>query len=240
MIPLSAEQLVLATLIVTFAAAVQASVGFGLALIAAPLLLFIDRLLVPGPLLWSALLLSVLAGHRERHAIDKSGFVWGFGGRVLGTIPAVLALQSLSPRDFELYFALLVMLGVGISLVHPNLRPTPGSLFAAGTLSGLMGTISSIGGPPMALVYQNSRGPELRATLSVYFVVGSTISILLLSLGGLFGVRELLLSLVLSPGVVLGFWLSRFTLGWMSRAVTRPLILGLSFASATGLLLRWV
>ena len=33
----------------------------------------------------------------------------------------------------------------------------------AGLLSGFMGTITSVGGPPMAMVYQNMPGPKVRA-----------------------------------------------------------------------------
>ena len=44
-----------------------------------------------------------------------------------------------------------------------------------------MGSITSIGGPPMALVYQHRTGPELRATLALFFVFGSSLSILLLT-----------------------------------------------------------
>jgi uncharacterized membrane protein YfcA len=236
--PLSAEQLLLAAAIVAFASAVQASLGFGLAMIAAPLLLFIDRALIPGPVLSCALLLSILVAHRERQAMDLRGVAWAIGGRVLGTLPAVFALRSLSSQGFDVFFALLVMLAVLLSVLHPHLRPTPGWLLAGGTLSGFMGTISSIGGPPIALVYQNWHGPELRATLSGFFVLGCLISISLLSLAGLFGRPELLLSLALAPGVVLGFWASRFAIDRVSSGATRPFILSFAFASAAALLLR--
>lgn len=236
--PLDAEQLLLATAIVALASAVQASIGFGLAMIAAPVLLLIDPALIPGPGLSCALVLSVLVLHRERQAVDLRGVAWALAGRVVGTVPAVFALQTMSPRNFELCFALLVLLAVLLSILHPNLRPTRGWVVSAGLLSGFMGTISSIGGPPIALVYQNSPGPELRATLSGIFIVGCLISITLLSVAGLFGQRELLLSVALVPAVLLGFWASRFALGRVPVAATRPLILLLACAAASGVLLR--
>ncbi len=237
-IPLDLAQFVFAAAVIAFASAVQASVGFGLAMIAAPVLLLIDRALVPGPALFFALLLSVLVGHRERHAMDTSGVVWALGGRVLGTLPAILLLRSLSPRNFEIFFALLILLAVLLSLLHPHLRPTRAWVFAAGTLSGFMGTISSIGGPPVALVYQNAHGPELRATLSGIFLGGCMISLTLLGLAGLLGQREILLSLAFAPAVIFGFWASRFTLHLVSNRSTRPLILCFAFAAAAGVLLR--
>ena len=227
----------MAASIVAVGAFVQASLGFGLAMLAAPLLLLIDRAFVPGPMLCCALLLSLFTGHRERHALDRR-IAWALIGRVLGTIPAVVALQRLSPRSFDLSFALLVMLAVVLSILHPKLRPTRGWNLAGGTLSGFMGTISSIGGPPLALVYQNSPAPELRATLSAFFVAGAIISISLLAFADLFGRQEMLLALALAPGVLLGFWASRFALHRVSSAATRPLVLLFAFASAAGVLLR--
>ena len=54
----------------------------------------------------------------------------------------------------------------------------------AGATSGVLGTATSIGGPPMALVWQNSSGPKLRGTMSGFFLVGSVLSIAVLAITG--------------------------------------------------------
>ena len=87
---------------------------------------------------------------------------------------------------------------------------------------------SSIGGPPVALVYQHARGATLRGTLASYFVIGAVMSIAALAAAGLFGRADLLLSLALVPGTVIGFAASRWTVGWVDRRATRPLVLILS------------
>ena len=46
-------------------AILQGSVGFGLGLIGVPLLVLIDPVFVPGPLLLAAFLLNLLMSHRE-------------------------------------------------------------------------------------------------------------------------------------------------------------------------------
>ena len=68
-----------------------------------------------------------------------------------------------------------------------------------------MGTASSIGGPPMALVYQHGPGDRLRATLGAYFVAGATMSLSALAVVGRFGPTEAWLGAALVPGIVLGF-----------------------------------
>jgi len=72
-----------------------------------------------------------------------------------------------------------------------------------------MGTLTSVGGPPIALVYPNASGPTLRSTLSAFFAIGATISIGVLSVAGRFGVKELLWGIAMFPLLALGFYASR-------------------------------
>jgi uncharacterized membrane protein YfcA len=57
-------------------------------------------------------------------------------------------------------------------------------------------------------------------------------SISALVIAGLFGWDDVLLSLALVPGTVIGFAASRWTVEWVDRRATRPLVLILSLASA--------
>ena len=65
----------------------------------------------------------------------------------------------------------------------------------AGATSGVLGTATAIGGPPMALVWQRKSGARLRGTMSGFFLVGSVMSIAALAATGavdghtLWGVR---------------------------------------------------
>jgi uncharacterized membrane protein YfcA len=111
-------------------------------------------------------------------------------------------------------------------------------VFAAGIASGFMGTITAIGGPPLALVYQSARGPALRATLAGAFLLGSVLSLITLAVIGRFRAHELALSAVLMPGIVLGVLVSRPLVHWLDRGATRPLVLALSTASALAVLAR--
>ncbi len=59
-------ELLWAFIVVAVGAAVQGSLGLGYPLIAAPFLILIDPLLVPGPVLINALVLVVLITIRDR------------------------------------------------------------------------------------------------------------------------------------------------------------------------------
>lgn len=231
---------ILAAFLVAGAAAVQGTVGFGMALLSAPLLVLLDPLYVPGPIIAAALALTTLIALRDRSAMDVHGMGWALAGRVLGTTLALAVLGALDPGTFGVFFGVLVICAVGISAAGFSLRPTPRITFAAGALSGFMGTASSIGGPPMALVYQRSNGKKLRGTLSGYFAVGAAISLVALAAVHRFGLPEMERSLVLVPAAVAGYLLSCRTAPALDRLSVRPAVLVLSGVAALAVLLRAV
>jgi uncharacterized membrane protein YfcA len=112
------------------------------------------------------------------------------------------------------------------------------NVFLSGIGSGFMGTVSAIGGPPLALVYQNESGPRIRSTISAMFTIGTMVSATGLWWAGRFGIKELVLGLLLMPGVLVGFALSRFTTPWLDREHMRPAVLGLSALSAVVIAVR--
>ncbi len=224
--------------LVTLGATLQGAAGFGMGLIAAPPLMLFAPDLIPGPLIASGIVLTGLVAYRDRTAIDFSGLRYALVGRALGTGLAAAFLALSSERAFDLAFGFLVLVGVGLSAGGLHLRLSPSSAGFAGLLSGLMGTISSIGGPPMALLYQHSGADRLRATLSGYFVLGVGFSLLALWAVDRFGWPQVQLALLLSPAMLLGFFLSYPLQTRLPETMVRPLVLGLSFVSAAWVLWR--
>lgn len=216
----------------TIGTAVQASIGFGLGLIAAPLLALVDPAFVPAPVLLVAVLLASLMAVRERWAIDLRGFRMAVAGRFVGTVPAAISVGLLSAAAFDVLFGVLVLAAVGMSLVHREIQPTPRAVFLAGIASAFMGTAASIGGPPMALIYQNAHAPQLRATLAGLFMIGCVLSLAGLALVGRLGAAEWVRAAVLLPGVPIGLLISGSAIHLLDRNATRPLILALSSLAA--------
>lgn len=235
---LSLLDAVLAILVVAIGTAVQTSIGFGLAMISAPLLMLIEPDFVPGAMVAIALLLAIWMTWDDRHAIDRSTLAAGLAGRLVGTPPAALFLGAVSAATFDLVFGTLVLLAVGMSLWHSKIRPTPWNVFFATVASGFMGTISGIGGPPLALVYQNANGAALRANLSVLFLIGTSISLVALVLIGRFGLTDLAYTGLLLVGTVVGALCRGPVKRRLDRSSARPWLLGLCALSAIAVLVR--
>jgi len=235
---LSWIQLAVASAAVCAGAAVHGGVGFGLALVAAPLLMLIDSRLVPAPLIFSALVLTLLMAHRERDSLDISGVGFALLGHFPGTVLGAAALAIFPARGMSLLFGALVLVAVAMSASGLRVRRTLWTLVGAGALSGFMGTTVSIGGPPMALVYQHEGGPRLRGTLSGFFIVASAVSLIALRAVGRFQAYEMRSAVALVPGVLLGFIISTRLTPFLDRHHSRPAVLLVAAAGGVAVLLR--
>lgn len=234
--PPEAVLLAAALLVMVLGTTVQAALGFGLALVAAPLLHLLDAAYVPGPVILCVLTLSLWVYWQERTAVDLDRIPVLVGGRFVGALLAVAVLGAVTPATFDIVFGVLVLLAVLLSCLHPHLQVNTRNVLLATLASGFMGTLSGIGGPPLALVYQNAGVSRLRANLALIFLFGASLSLLLLVLSGNFGWRELQLGLLLQPGVVGGILLARPLRRRLDPALVRPLLLGLCSLTALAII----
>jgi uncharacterized protein len=228
--------IVLAGLAVALGALVQGAVGFGLALVAAPLLAIIDPRLVPVPMLLLATAHAMLMLRREYRDTDWTGVGWALLGRLPGIALGVLAVALLPPRWFGLAVAVTVLTCVALSVVRWRPRPTVPALLLAGVVSGAGGTASAIGGPPVALLYQDAHGARVRATLGAYFAAGSLLSLAGLVVGGQFSGDALRAAALMVPFMLVGFALSTPARRLLDHGWTRPAVLVLAAGGALALL----
>ncbi|WP_404978670.1 TSUP family transporter [Caballeronia novacaledonica] len=115
--------------------------------------------------MFSSLALSYITAWRERKSLDRRGVSLALIGRVPGALLAGLALGLFAARTYDVVFGSLIIVATVVSLWRGGVQPTPIALVGAGFASGFIGTLTAVGGPPMALVYQNANGPTLRSTL---------------------------------------------------------------------------
>ncbi len=233
-------ELMLAMSAVATGACLQGSLGFGLGLLAAPSLVLIDPALVPGPLLAMGVPLTMLIAWRERSSLDFASIRWAVVGRFPGSIAGSLAVAALTQRWLAVAFALSILAAVGLSTAGLSVDLNGRNLFLAGVVSGVMGTATSVGGPPIALVYQRSSGPELRASMAAFVVFGAFFSLISLTAVGEFGIIDIRRAGILIPAVLAGFALSRWTNRFLDNGYTRPAVLVFAGASAMSILVRQI
>lgn len=240
MTDVSLLQILLANLAMLAGACLQGVAGYGIGTLSAPLLFLISPLFVPAPLILNALLLTMLMLARNHGALQVREVRFAIGGGVLGTILAGLTLLVLSSKGFELIFGVLILAGVALSIGGLKPKLNARNSIIAGAASTYMGTITAVGGPPIAMIYQNEKGPLVRANMSAFFLVASFFSLAALLASGYLGMRELSLFALTFPGVVAGFWLSGQLVNRMPFEGLRPVILGIAAIAGMAALIRGV
>jgi uncharacterized membrane protein YfcA len=225
-------------LVVYVGATVQASIGIGLGMIASPMLALADTAFIPVAIMLAVVPLTFTIAWVDRQHVEPREVGFALIGRVPGTIAGALVVAALSDRVLAVMVAASVLLAVVASITGRLFRPTDRALMVAGLASGFAGTTTGVGGPPMALTYQNSDPATMRATISAFFAIGALMSIGALALAGEIGVRQVQLTLLILPGVVLGVITSRRVKDRLRPEVVRPAVLVICTVAAFALVVE--
>jgi uncharacterized membrane protein YfcA len=231
-IHLSLAAYLVALTAVTFGATVQGTLGFGANLLAVPVVALLEPAAVPAT---TAIIVFPLAAGMtvaERHHVDWRGVGWLLVGRLPGTVIGVAVVAAVAPATLSVLTGLAVLVAVAVSVARATVPVTRPTTVAAGVASGAMGTATSIGGPPLALLYQHHEGPVLRSTLAVTFGVGTLISLGALALAGEVHGWQVLLALALVPGIGGGLVASRFVARRLDGRWLRPAVLAVAALAA--------
>jgi uncharacterized membrane protein YfcA len=231
------ETVLLAMLLIFLGSFVQTAIGFGLAIVASPLLFIISPDYVPVPITLIGFFISLISALKYRTTIQvgrlKNALIW----RIPGSIVGGGLLIWVSTNVLALWLGLLVLFAVVISIFPVRFEPTPTRMSLAGFFSGFFGTSSGIGGPPIALLLQHQEANELRGNLSVFFVFSSFMSLIVQIAIGYMKFYHLQLTLPLIPAAWLGYLFARRFAHSLSKDKIRFLALTLCFLS--GLTAIW-
>ncbi|AJQ95923.1 sulfite exporter TauE/SafE family protein [Gynuella sunshinyii] len=215
-----------------FGCLIQSAMGFGMAILAAPIIVLLRPEWVPVILTVTALSLSLINVWSLHTFVQWRSLGLAIITRIPGTILGAWILTIIATHVLQLTVASMVFLAVLISAYGKPFEPTPTRVGLAGFISGLMGTTTSIGGPPMALIMQHSSGNTIRANLSAYFTFSCIMSLISYQVIGLLNSDLWLASLSFLPVAIFGFLAGKLARQWVDNRF-RPLLLILCTASAS-------
>lgn len=223
---------------VALGAGVQGMIGFGASLVSIPLLLLIDPHLVPGPALVAGITINVinlLAG--VEHA-DWRGARWAVVGLLPGTAAAAMLLSVVSGREIAVLSGTAVLVAVAVSAA--GARPPAGrrTLLGAGFFAGYLNTTAGVGGPPLALAYQDVSARTLRATLPVVFLAATVLTGVTLARTGHLSALDWRHGLVLAPAGAVGYLATRGFAERIDGTRLRSAVLWVSALSACAAIVR--
>lgn len=216
----------------------QGSLGFGLALVAAPVLIFLNPDWVPGALFVSGWPFVALMTWRERKHLSLQSEFPPWVGLVAGLVLGLLVLRFVEPSRLALIAAGVILLAVGLSASGVRVALNSWSRLFGGVLAGFMGATASIPGPALALLHQEASPVQMRAVLAPYFFLGNTLALAGLWATGQLSSDTVRIGFLLIPASLLGFIISSHTSRWVQPALLRPAVYVFSGGAALALIAR--
>lgn len=235
---MSNSELILATLVVFVAAVIQGSAGIGFAIVTAPALRILVPEAVPVGVMVSVLFVSILMLLRERQALSVGGAGWVIAGRLPGAAIGAFLLAVLPPTFLDVSIGAMVLVAVAVMARGASIPFNRFSQVATGVISGATSAATAIGGPPLAMLYRDRQGPELRSTLAVIFLVGLLINLTTLTVTGQATLDQYKLGLLLLPGALAGFAASSVLRHHLDGERLRWVVLVISTVAALSLLVQ--
>ena len=218
-------EVIFIALLLFVSSAVQGVLGFGFAVIASPIIVQINPNLVPQLLALLGLPIALRVFFREKDGVDLSKVKPLIVGRLVGGPIGLLLLLNLSEKYLSIAVGVIVLVaGLGSFFGWVINRNNINS-FLAGTFSGIFGMVAAVGGPPVALLYRNTKSEEFRPSLNSVFSIGILITLSLLLLSGNLFMDHLLLFVLFLPFVLIGVRVSssifsKFSDSFIATSVT--------------------
>ena len=219
---------------------VQSSIGFGMAVVAAPFIIIATPELMPGALLVTSFSLPVVQLAHGPRDIAWRSLGWALAARLLVTPLGVAAVALLSVRAISVVTGVLILVTVAASVSALEVRPTPLNSAVAGAIAGFSGTAASIGGPFLALVLQHERPTRVRATLSAFFLVGALMAVAGLAIAGEFTRHQLFAGLAWIPFIGVGYALAAPARARLDRDRLRKAVLVFCVVASVSVIVRAV
>jgi uncharacterized protein len=213
--------------------------GQAFGLICAPLIALAAPAHIPALILLCGLPVMMYSFKGDWAEIRWREISYAFAGRVAGAMLAATIIAVAADKNFiSVCVGVSVLLGVAISLTNFAVAINPASLVAAGFMSGAMATLTSVGAPPMGLLYQRASFGHVRATLNAFFLFGALASVGALLLYRLIDRSDVGLTIALLPAIWLGTMAGDVFLKRLTIKSLRPFTLIISTFAAVVLLLR--
>ena len=216
----------------------QGTIGFGLGTIATPIIALIRPELVPTLILLLALCISSYTLARTYH--ETSWRVIGISSlaRIPGSLVGAWAIASLSPNGLSIFIGCAVLFAMTLSSLGWSPRPTTLNTLIAGVASGILGTSTSIGGPPMALIMKRFDPDRTRGTLAGTFVLGTLVSLIILAFSGQISSTQMGAAAAYLPLVIVGLIAANHLNQFIDRNLLNRIVLIVAISAALMLIVE--
>ena len=232
------EIFLLANFILIVSSILQMATGVSVGIIIVPFLAMISYSLLPVPVVFASLTLTVMMAYQGREHIDTDNMPQIGFGMLLGIFVAVYILKNIEVQHLGVLFGLLILISVVISIKVKSFKLGRKINYAGGFMAGLIGTLALSGGQILALLFQNHPLSFIKASLAFLYTLFSLAMLLVFYLVGEFSYEDLISGFYLMPGFMIGFFIAPRFAKYFNPKYTKIVVLGMAVFGAFLLIIK--
>jgi len=218
----------LANTILIFASILQMATGVSIGMIIVPFLAMISYTLVPVPVVFASLTLTIMMAYQGRKHIDIKNIPSVSFGMLLGILVAVYFLKNIHFEYLGLVFGLLILISVYISLRVKSFALSPTLNYTSGFMAGLIGAMAAVGGQILALVFQNHPLASIKATLATLYTFFTIVMLGIFYVFDEFSYTQMISGFYMMPGFIIGVLIAPRFVKYFDPKYTKTVVLSMA------------
>ena len=222
------ETFLVANFILVVGSILQMATGVSVGMIIVPFLAMISYTLVPVPIIFASLTLTIMMAYKGRQHIDLHNAPSIGIGMLMGIFVALFIFKNIHFQYLGLLFGIFILLSVMISIKIKTFTLTKKMNYAGGFFAGLMGTIAAVGGQILALLFQNHPLESIKSTLAFLYTIFSIVMLGVFYVAGEFSYTQMISGLYMMPGFIIGFFVAPYFSHFFNPKYTKRVVLGMA------------
>jgi len=226
----------LINLILIVSSILQMATGVSVGMIIVPFLAMFSYTLIPTPIIFASLALTVIMAFKGREHIDVKNVYQINIGMIIGIFVAVAFFNVVEAKYLGLVFGLLILLSVFISIKIKSFTLSPSINYIGGLVAGIMGAMAAVGGQILALLFQNHPLESIKATLAFLYTLFSLAMLVVFYYFGQFSYEQLVSGLYMMPGFLIGYFVAPVFSKYFKAKYSKAVVLSMATLGSLNLI----
>ena len=232
----SLETFLLVNFILIFSSILQMATGVSVGMIIVPALAMISYSLVPVPVIFASLVLTIMMAYKGKEHIDVKNVYQINIGMFSGIFIAVYLLNTIDTKHLGLVFGSLILISVFISVKVQTFKLSPLVNYLGGLAAGTMGAMAAVGGQILALLFQNHPLESIKSTLAFLYTLFSIFMLIVFYFFGQFTYDQMISGLYMMPGFLIGFFIAPVFSKHFNAKYAKIVVLGMATLGSLNLI----
>jgi uncharacterized membrane protein YfcA len=235
---LTINTFILINFILVLSSVLQMATGVTAGIIIVPFLAMISYTLIPVPIAFASLALTVMMAYKGRKSIDTKNMFQISIGMLLGILLSIFILKNIKFEYMGIVFGLFILISVFISIKVKSFTLNKKINYTGGLIAGIMGSMAAVGGQILALLFQNHPLESLKATLAFLYTLFSIVMLIMFYIFGEFSYTQFISGTYMMPGFIIGFLIAPIFSKYFNPKYSKTVVLSMAVLGAVILIVK--